>query len=153
MRSCAFVSLGNYVRRTDGRLSAITIGQHNYGAMLEAPLPESGPWPLVGILDEELAQVAWNLQRGALIPLGLPNLETVGLSIVPIGNIAGRGPYHSDINWSQSDGTPRGPFELIIPQSAPCPRIRCSGPTMLNASGGLLLNLTPKVRLNQRPAQ
>ena len=53
------------VERMEG-LSAITIGQHNYGAMLDAPLPESGPWPLVGILDEELAQIAWNLERGCL---------------------------------------------------------------------------------------
>ena len=56
-----------------------------------------------------------------LVPLGLPNLETVGLSIVPIGHIAGRGPYHADIYWSQSDGTPRGPFELINPAVSPVP--------------------------------
>ena len=108
------------VERMQG-LSAITIGQQNYGAMLDAPLPESGPWPLVGILDEELAQIAWNLERGVLVPLGLPNLETVGLSILPIGHIAGRGPYHADIYWSQSDGTPRGPFELINPAVSPVP--------------------------------
>ena len=44
----------------------------------------------------------------------------------------------------------RAALSRSIPQSALFPRIRCFGPTMLNASGGLLLNLTPKVGLNQR---
>ena len=88
--------------------------------MLDAPLPESGPWPLVGIRDEELAQVAWNLERGALVPLGRPNSASVGIAIAPTGQIAGRGPYHADIYWNQPDGTPRGPFELIKPAIQPC---------------------------------
>ena len=102
-------------------LSAITIGEQDYGVVLDAPLPESGPWPLVGILDGELAQVAWNLERGLLVQVGLPSLQAVGLPVVPIGQIAGRGPYHADIYWSQSDGTPRGPFELIKPAISPVP--------------------------------
>ena len=98
-----------------GGLSNISIGDQQYGVMLNAPLPESGPWPLVGILDAELAQVAWNLERGTFIPLGLPVTEVIEMSVEPIGRIAGRGPYHADIYWDQSDGTPRGPFELIKP--------------------------------------
>ncbi len=108
------------VERMEG-LSTVYVGDQEYGAMLEAPLPESGPWPIVGILDGELAQVAWNLERGTLFPLGLPRLETIDLSVVPIGEIAGRGPYHADIYWEQSDGTPRGPFELIKPAVSPTP--------------------------------
>ena len=108
------------VERMEG-LSAIKVGGQDYGVMLDAPLPESGPWPLVGILDGELAQVAWNLERGLLVPLGLLSLETVRLPVVPVGQIADRGPYHADINWSQSDGTPRGPFELIKPAVSPVP--------------------------------
>ena len=108
------------VERMEG-LSAIVIGGQNYGAMLDTPLPESGPWPLVGILDGELAQVAWNLERGTLLPIGLPSADSFELPVVPIGQIAGRGPYHADIYWNQPDGTPRGPFELIKPAVSPAP--------------------------------
>ena len=102
-------------------LSNISIGDQEYGVMLGAPLPQSGPWPLVGILDEELAQVAWNLERGKLIPLGLPRTETIEISVEPIREVAGRGPYHADIYWDQADGTPRGPFELVKPAVSPAP--------------------------------
>ena len=102
-------------------LSAIHVGDQEYGALLEAPLPESGPWPIVGILDGELAQVAWNLERGALLPLGLPSLDSIELPVVRIGQIAGRGLYHADISWDQADGTPRGPFELVKPAVSPTP--------------------------------
>ena len=98
-----------------GGLSAVNVGRHNYGFMLNAPLPESGPWPLVGVLDSDLAQVAWNLERGEFIPIGLPGEPNIELPIVPINQIGGRGPYHADIYWDQPDGTPRGPFELIKP--------------------------------------
>ncbi len=100
-----------HVERLEG-LSGISVGEQNYGVMLDAPLPESGPWPLVGIFDEDTAQVAWNLERGMLFQLGSPSLEAIGLPIVPIGQTAGRGPYHADIYWNQPDGTARGPFSL-----------------------------------------
>ena len=102
-------------------LSAVTVGGHNYGVMLDAPLPESGPWPLVGIRDGELAQAAWNLERGALVQLGQPGKESIDIPVVSIGKIAGRGPYHADIYWDQSDGAPRGPFELIKPAVSSTP--------------------------------
>ena len=100
-------------------LSAIAIGEQNYGVMLDAPLPESGPWPLVGIVDAELAQVAWNLERGAFVQLGQPSIESIKIPVAPIGKIAGRGPYHADIYWNQADGAPRGPFELTKPAVSP----------------------------------
>ena len=108
------------VERLEGR-SVVAVGESDYGVMLDAPLPESGPWPLVGVRDEELAQVAWNLERGALVPLGQPNLASVDIPIAPIGQIGGRGPYHADIYWDQPDGTPRGPFELVKPAVSPAP--------------------------------
>ena len=111
------------VERLEGR-SVVAIGESDYGVMLDAPLPESGPWPLVGIRDEELAQVGWNLERGALVPLGQPNLASIDIAIAPIGQIGGRGPYHADIYWDQPDGTPRGPFELIKPAVSPAPTYR-----------------------------
>ncbi len=108
------------IEHLDG-LSTISIGEQEYGGMLDAPIPESGPWPLVGIRDVELAQVAWNLERGMFVPLGLPGTETIEMSVAPIGEMAGRGPYHADIYWDQADGTPRGPLELIRPAVSPAP--------------------------------
>ena len=108
------------VERMEGQ-STISIGDQECGVMLDAPLPESGPWPLVGILDGELAQVAWNLERGSLIPLGMPDAGFIGMSVQPIGEIGDRGPYHADIYWEQADGAPRGPFELIKPAVSPAP--------------------------------
>ena len=89
--------------------------------MLNAPLPESGPWPLAGILDSELAQVAWDLEQGKLVPLGQLGSQGIPVSIVPIGQIAGQGPYHANFYWNQTDGAPRGPFELIQPPTSPAP--------------------------------
>ena len=108
------------VERMEGQ-STISIGDQECGVMLDAPLPESGPWPLVGILDGELAQVAWNLERGSLIPLGMPDAGIIGMSVQPIREIGDRGPYHADIYWEQADGAPRGPFELIKPAVSPAP--------------------------------
>ena len=61
-----------------------------------------GLGPLVGILDEELAQVAWNLERGKLIPLGAPGSEKVSIPVARIGDISDRGPYHADIYWDNA---------------------------------------------------
>ncbi len=98
-----------------GRHTAVAIGDREYGLILDFPLPESGPWPVVGIGDEELAQVAWDLERGRLLQLGGPGLDPIELPVAPIRQVAGRGPYHADIYWDQPDGKPRGPFALIKP--------------------------------------
>ena len=108
------------IERMEG-LSTLAIGNQHYGSILDSPLPESGPWPLVGILDADLAQIAWNLERGTLVPLGHTGLQGIKLPIVSIGQIGGRGRYHADINWNNRDGTPRGPFELIKPAVSPAP--------------------------------
>ena len=108
------------IERLEG-LTTLAIGEQSCGVILDAPLPKAGPWPLVGIRDGELGQVAWNLERGKLVPLGQPGLGSMELPIIPIGDIGGRGPYHADIYWDQSDGTPRGPFELIKPAVSPAP--------------------------------
>ena len=104
-----------------GGQRAVTIGNQEYGVILDFPLPESGPWPIVGISDEEIAQVAWNLEQGQIVQLGSPGLARIELPVVPIGKIAVRGPYHADIYWEQSSGEPRGPFELHIPALAQYP--------------------------------
>ncbi len=101
--------------------STIAIGKQVFGAMLDAPLPDAGPWPFVGIIDEDLAQVAWNLERGTLCLSRQPDDANVTVPMVPIREIAGRGPYHADIYWNQPDGTPRGPFELVKPAASAAP--------------------------------
>ena len=104
-----------------GGQTAISIGRHVYGMMLNAPLPESGPWPLVGTTDVDLARAAWNMERGELIQLGFPNRENIRTPIARIGEIADRGPYHADIYWDNADGSPRGPFFLRMPPSSSYP--------------------------------
>ena len=108
------------VERMDGD-STIAVGNQVLGATLDAPLPDAGPWPFVGIIDEELVQVAWNLERGSLIRLTQPGVPDITIPMVHIRDIAGRGPYHADIYWDQPDGTPRGPFELIKPAISHAP--------------------------------
>ena len=101
--------------------SGLLIGKQQYGVIIDAPLPNSGAWPLVGIRDADVAHAAWSLERGDLVQLGLPGRSALKLPIVPISQIGGRGPYHADIYWSQPDGTPRGPFDLIKPAVSPVP--------------------------------
>ena len=108
------------IERLEG-LSRISVGDQEYGVMVDSPLPEAGPWPIVGIFDEELAQVAWNLERGSLIPLGAPGSENVSIPVTRMGDISDRGPYHADIYWNNADGTPRGPFELLMPAVSSAP--------------------------------
>ena len=99
----------------------ITIGNQVFGTVLTALLPESGPWLFAGIEDVDLARVAWGLERGRIVQLDAPDTEDVPLEVVPIAQIAARGPYHADIYWEQSSGEPRGPFELHLPPHAPYP--------------------------------
>ena len=104
-----------------GGQAAITIGRHAYGVMLSAPLPESGPWPLVGMLDEDLAHTAWNLAQGHLVRLDAPSLDSVSIPVSPIREFSSRGPLHMDIYWEKADGTPRGPFAIRKPPRKPYP--------------------------------
>ena len=93
----------------------IVIGGHEYGILLSSPLPSSGPWQLVGISDEEIAEAAQSLAQGRLLQLGTPGSAGVELPIALIRDFAGRGPYHADIYWEQTSGAPRGPFTLWKP--------------------------------------
>lgn len=100
----------------------IRIGAEEVGSIIRAPLPQQGPWPVVGISDLELAQAAHHLGNGRL-----PRWRNdagdafVPVPIVRIGDIAERGPYHMDIYWDLADGTPQGPFELVKPAARAVP--------------------------------
>ena len=110
-------------RLEDGPVGAtsLTLGGEHAGQLLDCPLPERGPWPVVGISDAMLAQTAHSVENGLLAAPGLSPNEANPIPIARIGEIAARGPYHMDIYWDKDNGVPQGPFELIKPAVTPVP--------------------------------
>ena len=112
-RDLARLLRDNRIQRLDGGpfgATLVHLGRQHMASALDCPLPDEGPWPLVGIADIELGQTAYRLERGALPVLGQPTAEDVPIPIARIGDIADRGPYHLDITATSADGSPRGPF-------------------------------------------
>ena len=103
------------------RSSSLKLGEQYVGWLVESDLPADGPWPLVGISDGALAQVAAHLHQGELLALGDPAGEPIRLPVVPIHAIAARGPYHMKIYYDNAEGEPIGPFELIEPAESAAP--------------------------------
>ena len=104
-----------------GGVTHLRIGGDSFGVVIDAPLPQAGPWPLAGIADGDLAQAAFHLEHGALLQVGQPAAPHVALPITQLGNLADRGPVDRDINGRTPTGSPRGPFELIKPAVSPVP--------------------------------
>ncbi len=102
-------------------LTHLRLGEDVLGVVVDASIPATGPWPLAGISDGDLAKVAYHVARGSLIQLGRPNAGPVELPVVPIGTFADRGPVHRDINGNYPDGTPRGPFKIEKPPVSSAP--------------------------------
>ena len=102
-------------------VSRLRLGEEDFGVIIDAPIPENGPWPLAGISDGELAKLAENLGRGALLPLGRPSQPSLDLPITRVGKIARRGPVDRDINGKSADGTPAGPFDIESPPKSAAP--------------------------------
>ena len=101
--------------------TALRLGDSTYGSIVDAPLPNSGPWPIAGVADLQLAAAAHNLATLGAVPLFFDENSGEIIPIVSIGEIAERGPYHMDINAKNDDGTVRGPFDIVRPprDSAP----------------------------------
>ena len=101
----------------DGPLGAtpILLGTEYCGHLMDGPLPDEGPWQLVGIADIELAQMAYRLASGQLEALGQPAGSPLEVPIAPMGAIAERGPVHRDITGNERSGKIRGSFERISP--------------------------------------
>ena len=93
----------------------LTLGGTSYGLLWRAPLPATGPWPLAGVTDVDLAQFAYALAGGSFMQVGRPNAALLPIPVRPIGEFAGRGPVHRDIDEDAYDGSPRGPFRRIQP--------------------------------------
>ena len=108
---------GGVRRLEDGPVGGtpITLGGEHCGYLLDCPLPEDGPWPLVGIADMSLAQAAHAVADGRLPSLTEPDETGSSIPIAAIGAYADRGPVHRDITETTRGGYPRGPFELIKP--------------------------------------
>ena len=104
-----------------GGSTPLMLGDDSVGVVIDAPLPESGPWQLSGIADGDLAKAAYHLVQGSLMQLGQPGAPHIDLPIVRLGKIAIRGPVDRDITGNNADGTPRGPFELIKPAVSAVP--------------------------------
>ena len=111
------------VRRLEdaGGITHVELGGDSHGTIIDAPLPQVGPWPLAGIADGDLAQVSYHLEHGRLLQVGEPGKADITLPITRLGDIAERGTVDRDINEQLRDGTLRGPFELIKPAVSPVP--------------------------------
>ena len=121
-------AIGNGLRRLDdGPLGTtpIMLGDEYFGHLLDCPLPDDGPWPLVGVADVELAQVAYRLAHGRLANVGQATTAHTDIPVALIGEVAERGPIDRDIDSDERDGTVRGPFERRkITSGAPsCPML------------------------------
>ncbi len=104
-----------------GSQSLLRLGDSSYGRLWRSPLPESGPWPIVGLSDAELVQSAASLANGELLQVGQPRAQPINVPIAPIREMAGRGLVDRDIDGDAYDGTPRGPFLRIQPPVTPYP--------------------------------
>ena len=133
------------IEHLDG-LSTISIGEQEYGVIIDASLPQSGPWSLAGIAGREsLAKVGWyHLERGmlrTLLQVGQPGQHHL-LDLPSYSNWT-RLPVawsctHADIYWNRPGRwhSPRGPLRTDSNlRSALHPHIRCSGPTTQSANG------------------
>lgn len=98
----------------------IRVGDDTIGAMLDAPLPADGAWPLCRVADVSVAQTAYQLENGQLWLPG--EFTSTPLPICQLGNLAFVGPLHRDINGVEAGGRViRGPFDIvpIAPGQAP----------------------------------
>ena len=112
------------IRRLEGAAQGgtpIKIGDATAGQLIDCPLPDSGPWTMVGIDDVSLAQSAYHLTRGRIALSYSPQNDWPIVAISDVGFLAERGPYHADIYQDTTAGTPRGPFQVISPPTAAVP--------------------------------
>ena len=97
-------------RLDEGPLGAtrLMLGGEDCGYLIDCPLPESGPWTLVGVEDIELAQIAYHVRRGSLPTAGG---QAYRLLVVDVREIAKAGPVHRRVG--SPTGLERGAFEIV----------------------------------------
>jgi hypothetical protein len=111
------IRAGNKVNRIeDGPVGGTPIyfGSEKIGQMLDAPLPKTGIWNLARISDLSLAQTSYQLtkEKRCWLPT-MKRKEAFEIEITTVARLNAKiGPYHADINYSNADGSVRGPFDI-----------------------------------------
>lgn len=99
---------------THARQGRLYIGdRETIGTYIRAPLRQGG---CASLRETMLADAAIGLTEGTL---RLPRGYTAPLPAICLGDIGKRGLLHRDISGKNSNGTPRGPFEIISIQGVP----------------------------------
>ena len=87
---------------------------HPAGNFVRAPLDEGG---CAAVRELALAQAMLSLQEGEL---RLPRTTWCGAApVTRLGNLGRRGKLHRDISGTHPDGTPRGPFDVVVAGDRP----------------------------------
>lgn len=84
----------------------LQVGEDRMGCFIRAPLGESG---CAQVMEPDVASTALALGD---YTLRLSRIDTVALPMTDLGNLGSPGLVHRDINGKNSDGTPRGPFDI-----------------------------------------
>ena len=113
-------TIGSIIDEVDHSVM-LRLGDGRAGTAVSAPLPDAGPWPMVGVADPSLAQVSFALAEGNLLPLGSPAATAIPIATASVGELARIGPYDLDIYADVQDGSPRGPFKRISPAKSSSP--------------------------------
>ena len=100
---------------SESRSGLLRIGDHDIpiGTYIRAPLSQGG---CAFLRETTLAAAALGLADGML---RLPREYATELATISLGAIGKRGLLHRDISGRNSNGTPRGPFEIIPIQGVP----------------------------------
>lgn len=98
----------------DANSGDIRIGAEVAGTLIKAGLADGG---LAGISDRELALAGRALNSGEIGIPGSPGGSE--LPVCSLGEIGQRGPVHRDISGRNSDGTARGPFDILRIEGRP----------------------------------
>ena len=94
--------------------SPIKLGSDLIGEVLDAPVPDNGPWPVSRISDLSLAQAMHQMVDHSKLWLpGMNESDTLDIDMCRLGDLAKFGPIHRDINGTERQGSvPRGPFDV-----------------------------------------
>ncbi|MXZ30512.1 MAG: hypothetical protein F4X37_08300 [Acidimicrobiia bacterium] len=96
--------------RAAERDGEIAVGRSNIGWRISTHFGPDAVGHPSGVSRFEVAQAASCLVRGRL---RLPRLAGVAVELVPLSVLGARGIYHMDISGWNTDGTTRGPFDVV----------------------------------------
>lgn len=110
------VVVGEAIRRlsADGRSGRIRLGDEEAASWVRAPLSQGG---CAGLRDPGIADTMLALPDGRL---RLPRVERpLPLPVVRLGDLGRKGRLDRDVNGRHPDGSPRGPFDIVVAGPAP----------------------------------